>query len=394
MPQNQRHHKVTQSARWLACLFGVFFLLAPGTSQAQAPNSQGIGEPCNSQAECITGLLCVKVTYPQAISVCLQACPTGQCLSGEACQTVGGKKVCMCDSNNPCKSGLPCLYGFCTGVLYCHPQKRPCPPNTPLTCVQPISGTPFGICFVKCKSDSECPPPGTRCIARGTDKLCYCSKDSDCKQGLICVDYHCHQKCTSDKDCPKSEYCTPASICEYRIPTPPEPSPEPSNEPPNESTTEARPEASFEPPNESTILEPPPTDAGSTDIQPERTSSESRTESGPEASFPEPDHTRTDNNREPTAETRREPTTRPERKFEQRPEIKAETKRDVSIPKEASEPANNDQPSQDDEPIDLKEPGVCGCQQPQTPVLWICLVLLAGVMRRSGRRDEESRQAL
>ncbi|TNE45312.1 MAG: hypothetical protein EP343_27245 [Deltaproteobacteria bacterium] len=222
--------------RWVfVCWVGLLLLSVSTESWAQSTKSD-IGLSCNKDSDCIDGLLCVEVDPSQQLSVCLLACPQGKCLTGETCTALpSGKKVCTCDKSKPCKTGFPCVNGFCPGSTYCHPTQYPCL-SSKLLCFQPIAGNPWGLCVAPCQSNADCPPPGTRCLPYQSGKACYCKVDSDCGGGNVCVDAHCHIPCSNDAQCKSTEFCT-GKICEPRPPDyKPEPLQEFSPEGPRDST--------------------------------------------------------------------------------------------------------------------------------------------------------------
>lgn len=247
---------------FLLVVLWLFLFFCLNTRDVAAQNSKSdIGLACRSDNDCIEGLFCIEVDTKNKLSVCLLACPQGQCLTGETCTLhSSGRKVCMCNSNQPCRTGFPCVNGFCPGSTYCHTQQRPCPTATFL-CFQPITNNPWGVCVVPCSDDKDCPPPGTRCLPYQNKTACYCRQTSDCSSGYICVDFHCHQPCTQDQQCKKDEHCT-GLICEPRPPDFPEPPKESSETEPVSQDTQHE---SNPPPSENTpdaILPESTTDAG------------------------------------------------------------------------------------------------------------------------------------
>ncbi len=203
--------------RWvLICIMALQCLVVSHYAWGQNSKSD-LGLSCNKDSDCIDGLLCVEVDPSQQLSVCLLACPQGQCLTGETCTALpSGKKVCTCDKSKPCKTGFPCVNGFCPGSTYCHPTLYPCL-SSKLLCFRPIAGNQWGLCVAPCQSNADCPPPGTKCLPYEGRNACYCKTDSDCGGGNVCADSHCHIPCSNDSQCKSTEFCT-GKICEPRPP--------------------------------------------------------------------------------------------------------------------------------------------------------------------------------
>lgn len=205
----------------------------------QPNQKKKLGESCDENNLCDTGLTCVQLQANATTGVCFNTCPNGTCAGGEKCyELTNGEKACVCQSNAECANGGTCnnfrcqagqtqggkegeacdAQGNCQTGLQCvsDPQSnqtlciRPCATNA--DCVGGFEcNTQFGVCM---------PPPQQGTQDRGQP----CDTQRLCKQGLECIVIqqgaqsgvclpNCQGTCTGGERCVPTNGNTSICVC-------------------------------------------------------------------------------------------------------------------------------------------------------------------------------------
>ncbi|MCB9637921.1 MAG: matrixin family metalloprotease [Myxococcales bacterium] len=248
------------------------------TTELRCSNSgdkRKLGEPCDNNILCESGLTCVSTSQGATSGVCLSLCTNGgSCVTGEKCYDLGnGEKACACQNDgdcnngkscqsfrcigggnqggqegeacNPnCATGLNCLNNVCvrpcqseaqcTGLYKkCETVQGFCIPDAPgtrqrgdvcdaqnlcatgLFCTVLQQGASTGICFPLCVPQSTKPCAGGEpcsALTGRNDGVCFCNQDSDCSGGGSCQQYACKGS-TNPGTCTVDTDCQASDIC-------------------------------------------------------------------------------------------------------------------------------------------------------------------------------------
>lgn len=208
------------------------------TGPAKQPEgTKELGESCDNNNLCKTGLLCVQVQQNVNTGICLNSCPNDTCATGEKCYPLqNGTKACACLNNDDCSGGKTCTGFRCAASTNQGGKEgEPCDAQglcqTGLQCVRDQNSTQT-LCVRPCAADTDCvnqyqchqqfkvcvppQPAGTR--ERGQD----CDPQNPCKTGLQCILLQqnsstgvCFPSCQGS--CADGEKCVPlqngTSIC-------------------------------------------------------------------------------------------------------------------------------------------------------------------------------------
>jgi hypothetical protein len=266
-------------------------------AEAEPNGGAPLGNPCQSSAECESGLCagsnftylctspCTKTSQCPPDHVCLGLSGGGGgCFAedpakgvGETCQAAsecessqcvsigGGPYFCTdtCASTSDCPCGLECVTmvsgtSLCNfgAKIACVPEGGACQASSECASLGCLEGACATACSVF-QGAAVCPEglgcgrlaeggPDGACVAAGTSGWGKpCSEDGDC-QGLFCHQGSCEQVCNLNGPIAG---CDPGMICEVAVgslgrcvlpPPPPPPPPEPEPEPgPEPAATEA-----------------------------------------------------------------------------------------------------------------------------------------------------------
>jgi hypothetical protein len=157
---------------------------------------------CRTHADCSAGRLCIE-NYCRAVGETCQFdrdCRDGVCLNNE-CTT-------LCATDADCAPGDACRGGYCRAA------------SDPDECTSSAScglgeHCVDGRCLRDCREGATACDERTYCQAE--DQFChpswapvpFCSRDSDCRSGRICLRGVCRTPCTDDASCQMLEAMLP-----------------------------------------------------------------------------------------------------------------------------------------------------------------------------------------
>lgn len=152
---------------------------------------RGLGERCQEETECETGLRCLTPTTG-GDGVCTVGCEDGVCSTG-ACLTTSQGQLCAmeCRTSDDCEGDLSCLQSA-NGRQGCWADDGELMPR-----IEDVAGIP-------CSNDGSC-PGGFSCVSQGSARMCAAPcVDEPCAAGL-CTETdsgaHCLKRCVHQGDC-------------------------------------------------------------------------------------------------------------------------------------------------------------------------------------------------
>ncbi len=157
-----------------------------------------LGEVCDAQNLCATGLNCVILQQGANSGICFEDCTTTRaCPNGETCRSLtNGTAACACQGDSECSGGKVCTSDLrCSNTNNRRKLGEPCDTNilceAGLTCVATSQGATAGVCLALCTTTGTC-VTGEKCYDVGNgQKACACQNDSDCTNGKSCQSSRC-----------------------------------------------------------------------------------------------------------------------------------------------------------------------------------------------------------